>query len=344
MTFLHGLTKAALVLASTVVLTIPGQAQTVEEFYAGKTVTLIVSAAPGGGADLYARAFVKYFSKHLPGQPNVVVSNLPGAGGLTAAAQLQNSEPRDGTVVGVLQRNNLYLPLVSAEKIAFDPREMNWIGSLNKETYALVAWADSGVKTMEDLASKPLTIGATSFNNENRTFPAIINQYLGGQMDIIAGYAGNDEIALAMERGEVQGRALTVTSLLGGNDAAWMRDGKINVVAQMGVEKNAAIPDVPLLLDYVKDPEAKALFEFLFLPLQAGRPVAAPPEVPADRLEALRAAFEAAATDPEFTAELAQQNATVEMIDGEAVKTIVDTLYASSPTVIDAVKTLLKPE
>lgn len=344
MSILNGLTKAAVALTASMFLTSVGQAQTPEEFYKGKTVNLIVSAAPGGGADLYARAFIKYFSKHLPGQPNVVVTNLPGAGGLTAAAQLQNSEPRDGTVIAVLQRNNLYLPLVSAEKIAFDPREVNWVGSLNKETYALVAWENAKVKKVEDLFTQPMTIGATSFNNENRTFPAIINQFLGGKIEIVPGYKGNDEIALAMERGEVQGRALTVTSLMGGNDASWLKDGKINVITQMGVEPNAAIPDVPMIMDYVKDPTAKALFEFMFLPLQAGRPVAAPPEVPADRLAALRTAFEAAAADPEFIAELKKQNATVEMINGDAVKAIVDKLYAAPADVVDAVKTLLKPQ
>ncbi|WP_158515748.1 Bug family tripartite tricarboxylate transporter substrate binding protein [Pararhizobium polonicum] len=321
-----------------------GHAENPEEFYKGKTVTLIVSASPGGGADLYARSFVKYFSKHLPGQPNVIVSNIPGAGGLAAAAQLQNSEPRDGTVVAVLQRNNLYLPLVSAEKIAFDPRAVSWLGSLNKESYALVTWQNAQVKTIDDLFTKPMTIGATSFNNENRTFPAIINEYLGGKIDIVPGYKGNDEIALAMERGEVQGRALTVTSLLSGNDASWLRDGKINVVAQMGVERNQAIPNVPMILDYVKDPKAKALFEFMFLPLQAGRPVAAPPEVPADRLEALRTAFEAAALDPEFKTELAKQNATVELLKGEEIKDIVDKLYSAPEDVVASVKTLLKPQ
>lgn len=169
MSILRGLTKAAMALAATVFLTGVGQAQTPEEFYKGKTVNLIVSAAPGGGADLYARAFIKYFSKHMPGQPNVIVTNLPGAGGLTAAAQLQNSEARDGTVIAVLQRNNLYLPLVSAEKIAFDPRAVNWVGSLNKETYALVAWENANVKKVDDLFTQPMTIGATS--STTRTAP-----------------------------------------------------------------------------------------------------------------------------------------------------------------------------
>ena len=344
MSFMRNFTKVATAAAvSTVLLAGAATAQTPEEFYRGKTVTLIVSAAPGGGADLYARAFAKYFSRHLPGQPNVVITNLPGAGGLTAAAQLQNGEARDGTVVAVLQRNNLYVPLVSAQPVAFDPRTVSWVGSLNKETYALATWANAPVKTIDDLFTQSLIIGSTSFNNENRTFPAIINDYLGGKMNIIPGYAGNDEIALAMERGEVQGRFLTVTSLMGGNDANWLRDGKIQVIAQMGIEANPAIPDVPMIMDYVEDPSAKALFEFMFLPLQAGRPLAAPPEVPADRLAALRAGFEAAATDPEFLAELALQSATVEMISGEDVEGIVDQLYATPTDVLDLVRKLLTP-
>jgi tripartite-type tricarboxylate transporter receptor subunit TctC len=339
----HLLAAAGLAAAATMAGAGASQAQTPAEFYKGKTVTLVVSAAPGGGADLYARSFIKYFSKHLPGNPNVVIQNVPGAGGLTAAAQLQSSRPRDGTVVALLQRNNLYLPLVSSEKIAFDPRQVNWIGSFNKETYALVAWENAKVKKAEDLFTQPFKIGATSFGNENRTFPALINEYLGGKIDIVAGYAGNDEIALAMERGEVQGRALTVTSLLGGNDANWLKDGKINVIVQMAVSPSPAIPNVPLLADLTKDPKVKALFEFLFAPLEAGRPVAAPPDVPADRLAALRKGFEDACNDPDFKAELAKQSATIELLKGEEIKSIVDKLYASPADVIDKVKALLKP-
>lgn len=316
-------------------------AETAEEFYKGKTVTLMVSASPGGGADLYARAFAPFFSKHMPGQPNVMVTNVPGAGGLTAAAQLQNSAARDGTIVAALQRNNLYLPIVSSEKLAFDPRAVNWIGSLNKESYVLITWENAPVKTIDDLFTQPLTIGSTSFNNENRTFPAMINEYLGGKMDIIPGYKGNDEISLAMERGEVQGRAVTTTSLLGGNDANWLRDGKLNVVAQLAMEPSAAVPGVPMILDKVTEPETRSVFEFMFAPLAAGRPFAAPPEVPQERLEALRAAFEATAKDPDFIAEVAKQNATVEMISGQDIHDILETLYATPQEVLERVKTLL---
>ncbi|CAH0343100.1 tripartite tricarboxylate transporter substrate-binding protein [Rhizobium sp. CECT 9324] len=338
---LKQLATAATIALSAAFLCAPAYAQTVEEFYKGNTVTLIVSAAPGGGADLYARAFAPFMSKHLPGNPNVIVTNVPGAGGLTAAAQLQNSAPRDGTVIGALQRNNLYLPLVSAEKLAFDPREVNWVGSLNKESYVLITWENTPVKTLDDLFAHPLTIGSTSFNNENRTFPAMINEYLGSKMEIIPGYKGNDEIALAMERGEVQGRAVTTTSLLGGNDANWLAEGKLNVVAQLAMRPNPAVKDVPMILDRVTDPKARAVFEFMFLPLDAGRPFAAPPEVPEDRLAALRAAFEATAQDPGFIAEVAKQNATVEMVPGLEIHKILDDLYATKPEVLDMVKGLL---
>lgn len=338
---LKKLATAATIALSTAFLSTSAGAQTVEEFYSDNNLTLMVSAAPGGGADLYARAFAPFLSKHLPGNPNVVIANVPGAGGLTAAAQLQNSAPRDGTAIAALQRNNLYLPLVSAEKLAFDPREVNWIGSLNKESYVLITWENAPVKTLDDLFSQPLTIGSTSFNNENRTFPAMINEYLGSKMDIIPGYKGNDEIALAMERGEVQGRAVTTTSLLGGNDASWLAEGKLNVIAQLAMRPSPAVKDVPMILDKVTDPKARSVFEFMFLPLDAGRPFAAPPEVPEDRLAALRAAFQAAAEDPGFIAEVAKQNATVEMIAGDEVHKILDELYATSPDVLDQVKGLL---
>ncbi len=332
---------AATIALSAVLSGAPAMAETVEEFYSANPVTLMVSAAPGGGADLYARAFAPFLSKYIPGHPNVVVTNVPGAGGLTAAAQLQNSAPRDGTMIAALQRNNLYLPLVSAEKLAFDPREVSWIGSLNKESYVLITWENAPVKTLDDLFVHPLTIGSTSFNNENRTFPAMINEYLGGKLDIVPGYKGNDEIALAMERGEVQGRAVTTTSLLGGNDANWLAEGKLHVVAQLAMRPSPAVKDVPMILDRVTDPKARSVFEFMFLPLDAGRPFAAPPGVPEDRLAALRSAFEAAAKDPAFVAEVAKQNATVEMIPGLEIHQILDKLYATQPEVLDRVKGLL---
>jgi len=322
----------------------PAAAQTVEEFYAGNTVTLIISAAPGGASDFFGRQFAPFLARHIPGQPQVIVENLPGASGMTAALQLQDNAPRDGTVIALLQRNNFYLPLVLEENAAFDPQAVSWIGSLNKENYTVIAWQDAPVETADDLFTTPITIGATSFANENRTFPAMMNEYFGTQFQIIAGYEGNEEVGLAMERGEVQGRMQTVNSLLAGSEAAWLQEGQIKVLMQVAAEPSPDFPDVPMITDFSDDPEVLALADFFLKPLVAGRPFAVPPEVPEDRVEALRAAFDAAAADPEFLAVMEESNSLVEPITGAEIEAIIDDLYATPPEVLEKVTALLTPQ
>lgn len=329
---------AAFALSST------AQAQTVEEFYKGKTVTFIISAAAGGSTDFFGRAFANYFAKHIPGQPTVIVVNQPGAGGLLAGTQLQNTQPRDGTVVALLQRNNLYLPLVSDQNKEFDPRKVNWVGSLNKEEYAITSWETSPVKTTEDMFTTSMTMGATGYANETRTIPALMNEYLGTKFDIVMGYQGSEEVGLAMERGEVNGKAGTVSNLSTGAEAGWVKDGKLKVLMQIGLQPNPDFPDVPNIMTYIKDPEVKSLFTFMVAPFEAGRPLAAPPEVPADRLEALRKAFDDATSDPALIADLKKVNATVEPVSGVTVQAIVEDLYKTPQPVLEKVKTLIKKQ
>ncbi|MBZ9653742.1 Bug family tripartite tricarboxylate transporter substrate binding protein [Phyllobacterium lublinensis] len=319
-------------------------AQTVEEFYKANTVTLVVSAAPGGAADFFAREFLPYLSKYIPGQPKIIVENQPGAGGMVTALQLQSTRPRDGTVIALLQRNNMYLPLVSEENKAFDPRQIKWLGSLNKENYTVAAWDSAPVKKAEDLFTTTLKIGSTSFANENRTFPAMLNQYFGTKFDIVTGYEGSEAIGLAMERGEVQGRMLTVNNLTAGNEAGWVKEGKLHVIVQVGVEKSPAFPDVPNITEFSKDPEVLALANFMFAPLNAGRPFAVPPGIPEDRLAALRKAFDEAAADPDFLAAMKKMNSSVEPITGQEVEAIIASLYATPESVVAKVKALMTPQ
>jgi tripartite-type tricarboxylate transporter receptor subunit TctC len=320
------------------------QAQTVEEFYKDKTVTLIISAAPGGASDFFGRQFAQYLGEHIPGKPQVIVTNVPGASGMTAALQLQDNQPRDGTVIAILQRNNFYLPLISEDNAAFDPKSVNWLGSLNKEFYTIIAWDDAPVEKPEDVFTTPITIGATSFANENRTFPAMMNDYFGAKFEIIPGYEGNEAVGLAMERGEVQGRAQTINSLLAGSEAAWIKEGKIKVLMQLAPEASPAFPDVPLITSFSKDPEVLALAAFMLEPLNAGRPFAAPPDVPQDRIDALRAAFDAAAADPAFLETMKKANSDVDPISGAAVEAIIDDLYATPEPVLEKVRALLTPQ
>ncbi|MCW1411316.1 tripartite tricarboxylate transporter substrate-binding protein [Rhizobium sp. 1AS11] len=320
------------------------KAQTVEEFYSKHNVTLVVSAAPGGASDFFAREFAKYFSKHIPGKPQMIIVNQAGASGMQAALQLQSSQPKDGSVIALLQRNNFYLPLVSEQNKQLDPRKLRWLGSLNKENYTVITWNTAPVSKADDLFKTPVKIGATSFANENRTFAAMMNDYFGAKFAIVTGYEGNEAVGLAMERGEVQGRMQTVNSLMAGSEAQWLKDKKINVLLQVSLEKDPNLPGVPSIMDYAKDPDTIALAKFMLGPLKAGRPFAVPPGVPEDRLAALRKAFDAAAADPEFLEAMKKINSAVDPINGAAVEEVIAELYKTPEPVLEKVRKLLTPK
>ena len=214
-------------------------AQSVENFYRGRTAKLIVAAAPGGGADLYARVLARHLGKHIPGHPTFVIQNTPGAAGLLVARQLQSSPPGDGSVIALLQRNNLLEPLLSNRDVGFDPRKVIWIGSLNKDTYLIFSWHTSGVRTLEDAMQKELILGNTGGGNENVTFPLLLNQTIGTRFKLVRGYKGSGDLAIAIERGEVQGRAMTWTTLRG-DHPDWLKDKKVDVTGESGEENHAA--------------------------------------------------------------------------------------------------------
>lgn len=322
----------------------PSFGQSVEEFYKGKSLTLLVSAPAGSLTDIAARQFAPHYGRNIPGQPDVVVLNVAGAGGMVAAASLQSKQPADGSVIAFLQRNNLYVPLLDSSQNSFDPREVNWLGSLDKVYYCIVAMPRSGVETTEDLFAKELVIGATGFANENRTLPALLNEQIGTRMNIIPGYSDRGEVYLAMARGEVDGWASTIDGLQTGEPARMLEDGTMRVLLHLDWESHPSFPDVPNLSAYVTDPAARSLLDFFLLPFQAGRPLAAPKDVPQDRIDALRAAFDATVTNPEFLAELAAQNLAVDPITGARIAAIVETLYATPEAQLEAARKLLKQE
>src|SRR5262245_60949 len=185
------------------------QGQTVERFYRGRTVKLMLAAAPGGGADIYARTLVRHLGRQIPGNPTFVIINQPGAGGLLAAGSLQNAAPKDGSTIGFLQRNNLIEPVLAEKDGGFDPRRVAWLGSLNRDTYVIFAWHTSGIRTIEDAMARELILGNTGGGNENVTYPLMLNQVAGTRFKLVRGYKGSADVAVAIERGEVQGRAMT---------------------------------------------------------------------------------------------------------------------------------------
>jgi tripartite-type tricarboxylate transporter receptor subunit TctC len=315
-------------------------AQSVEEFYRGRSVRLNVAAATGGGADLYARVLARHLGKHIPGNPTFIVQNTPGAGGLLVARQLQNSAPGDGSVVALLQRNNLLEPLLSDRDVGFDPRKVTWLGSLNKDTYLIVSWHTSGIGTIEDVMQKELILGNTGGGNENLTFPLLLNQTLGTKFKLVRGYKGSGDLAIAIERGEVQGRAITWTTLRG-DHPDWLNEKKVNVIVQLALKRNPDLPEVPSAMEYVKDEKDQRLYHLLFATLEAGRPFAMAKGAPPDRVAALRKALAELSQDSQFLMELQQRGGSIEYTTGEEVEQVISSIYATPRDVIDRARTLV---
>jgi tripartite-type tricarboxylate transporter receptor subunit TctC len=342
------LAKTAVLAAALVVAPLCwGAAQTPPDqaaaFYRGKTITLVVSAEAGTLTDLIARQFKDHFSRHIPGQPYIVVSNLAGAGGMIAAARLQSQDPKDGTVIGFLQRNNLYVPLVENDHRNFDPRQVSWLGSLDRTAYAIAVSYKSPVKTAPEMFTKRTIIGATGFGSDNRTLPALMNKYAGTQFRIINGYSGRGEVYIAMDRGEVDGWASTIEGLLQPEQMAMISKGLLIPVMHLAWTSHPAFPKLPNLSSYVKDAEGKAVFDFFIKSFEPGRPLAVPKGVPAERLAALRTAFDATMKDPQFIAAMKRRGYTIDAISGPGIDAILTQLYTTPPNTLGAVRAIIKP-
>jgi len=243
-----------------------------------------------------------------------------------AAGILQNTAPKDGSTIGFLQRNNLLEPVLAERDSGFDPRRVAWLGSLSRDTYVIFAWHTSGIRNIQDAMARELILGNTAGGNENVTYPLMLNQLAGTRFKLVRGYKGSDEVALAIERGEVQGRAITWTTL-GADHAQWLVEKKVNVLIQLTTRKHPDLLDIPLALDIARSDQDRRLFELMMSPLEAGRPFAVPLGTPTDRIAALRAAFEAVAKDASFQAEVKARGGSVELMPGTAIQALVDQLY-----------------
>jgi tripartite-type tricarboxylate transporter receptor subunit TctC len=319
-------------------------AQSPAEFYKGKNVDLMVGYSAGGGYDVYARMIARYIGKHIPGNPTVVVKNLDGAGSLRLANALYNQLPKDGTVFGTVARGAAFDPLLGNKAAQFDASKFSWIGSANDEVSVCVAWNTSGVTKIEDTFDKELVVGGTGPSADTDQFPRIVNGVLGTKMKIVTGYPGGNDVSLAMERGEVQGRCGWSWSSVISTRKDWYDSKKINVLVQMSLAKHPDLPNVPLVLDLAKTPEQKQILTLVFARQALGRPFLAPPGVPADRLAALRKAFMDTMKDPEFIAEADKAKLEITPIDGEKVQQIVVDAYKVDPAIAKKTEELLKAE
>ncbi len=316
-------------------------AEDVAAFYRGKTLSIIVGYSAGGGYDLYARVLAEHMKKYIPGNPNIIVQNMPGGGSLVAANHLFNSAPKDGTVFGIVGRGVAQSELAGAEGVQFRAREFNWLGSMNEEVSVCVSRVDSGVSKFEDLYTRTLRVGGTGPGADTDFFPLVLNAVLGTKFELIPGYPGGNEINLGMERGELQGRCGWSWSSVVSTRADWLKEPRfINVLIQMALNKHKdpQLRDVPLVLDLAKNQDDRALLELLFSRQTMGRPFMAPPGVPAARVQALRDAFMRTMEDKEFLEAAQKANLELNPASGQAVQQIVDKMFSTKPEIIERFK------
>lgn len=314
-------------------------ANPVAAFYQGKTVRLIVGYTPGGGYDTYARTLATHIGKHIPGNPTVIVENMDGAGSIKALNYLYTAAPKDGTVFGTFGRGLPEAELRGDEGVQFKARELNWIGSLNEEVSVCVVRSDAPVKTFEDAQKQTVTVGATGPNDDTGFFPRVLNALAGTKFDLKIGYPGGSDVLLAMERGEVMGRCGWSWSSVISTKKDWIDTKYVTILTQMSLNKHPDIPkEVPLATDYVKDPNDKLILEVIFARQAIGRPYAAPPGIPADRVKALQDAFEKTYKDPAFIADANKAKQEINARNAAEVKTVIDKIFSTPPAQVARLK------
>ena len=319
----------------------PAEAQrSVEDFYRGKNIDLYIGFTVGGGYDLYARLVGKYIGEHLPGKPRVIPKNMTGAGSRIAAGYVYSVAPKDGTALATADQS---IPLEQAtgeSGINFDAARFNWIGNPIVDNNVVVTWHTSPVKTIEDAKKTEIAIGATGFNTSSQ-YPQVLNTMVGTKFKIILGYPGGAEINLAMENGEVGGRGSNSWSSWKASKPDWVRDKKMNVLAQVGLTKNPELPNVPTLVELATNDEDRAAMRLVSAPPSVGRPIFTSPGVPEERVRALRQAFEATMKDPAFLEEAKKLNLDINPISGEELQKVVVDIINTPPAAVKRLASVL---
>lgn len=326
---------AAAVLAAVVA---PAHAQNVADFYRGRPIALVIGYGPGGGYDLYARLLARFIGAHIPGNPTIVPQNMPGAGSRSAANWLYRAAPRDGSVIACLGQATPTDQALGQPGVQFDARKFNWIGNLSVVNNILFVSAASGVATFADAKKKALAIGATGASSPSVLYPQVSDNLLGAKFRIIAGYPGGGDINIAMERHEVDGRGSDSWASIKTTRPDWLRDHAINILFQVGPRRERELPDVPLWTELAANDGQRQVLEILSGDVSVGRPILAPPNVPADRVKALRQAFDETMRDPQFMAAAKQSNIELNPMSGEELQQIVARIVAPSPKILAMVK------
>ena len=316
-------------------------ADEVEDFYRGKTVTIIVSNPPGGGYDLLSRTIAPTLAKYIPGKPSVIVQNMPGASGILATNHLFTIAAKDGTVIGGISNTVPFEPLLGTAEARFDPLAFNWLGSPTVETGLLGVWHTVPVNSIDDVKTREVTIASNGPHSTPTFYAKLLNETLGTKLKLVMGYPGQNEFNLAMEKQEVDGTSSLFYSSLAGTRPAWLTEKKIRLLVQYGFEKHPKLPDVPFATDLARNPDDVSLMQAAYAALGVGRPYIMPPGVPAARVRAMQEALSAIFKDADFLARAQSlQLETAAAKTGDQLRDIVGRAYAISPAVKARLKAL----
>ncbi len=327
-------------------IALPANAQTtqsVEQFYKGRQIDLIIYTANNSAYDLYGRLLIAHMGRFIPGSPTFVPKNMVGAGGLTASRYLYTVAPKDGSVIGTVGRGLAFDPILGRNELGLDFQKFNWIGSMNRESTVALAWNEPRVKvkTFEDLQKMELLVPGTGAGADSELIPVALNFLAGTKFKIVKGYKNTGSAAMAVEGGELEGIAYWSWSALRSSHMHWITDNKIHMLFHTGDRVHPEIPQVRLIRDLVTEPTKKAALDFILAREILGRPFLAPPDVPADRVKALRDAFDATLKDKEFLIDAERRRVEINLVTGAEVDKILKTSAAAPKAVIDAVKEAL---
>jgi tripartite-type tricarboxylate transporter receptor subunit TctC len=308
-----------------------------EPFFKGKTITVYAGGPAGGGYDLYARLIARYFGRHVPGAPAVIVSNVPGGGGLIAVDLVYNVAAKDGTALGIVRQSVAEDQAMQMESVQYDVQKFNWIGRIAANVELTYVWHTTPIKTLEDVKARETLLASVGGSLDD--FPLLLNEMIGTRFKIVRGYHATTEAKMAVERGEVDGSYSSVSSMM-----TVYKDWTVNklarILVQYGLERHPALPDIPAVVEFGKTSEDQSLLEFLASSSAVGRTLVAPPDIPAERVSELRAAFDATMVDPEFLADAGKIGADISPLAAEDLKKIMQRTLSASGAVLARARTV----
>jgi tripartite-type tricarboxylate transporter receptor subunit TctC len=332
-------TCTGIVFVSSLLATSAAFADPVADFYKGKQMQFIIRSNAGGGYDQYSRLLARHIVKHIPGNPTMLPVNMPGGGGLKAANFVAHAAPKDGTILTMVSQG---LPMDQAlglnKGLQADMKAFNWIGNMSDSNQVTVSWHTSPTKTIQDAMKRETVIGATGAGSISTQIPAVLNNVVGTKFKVIFGYPGGSDINLAMERGELEGRATNPWASYVAVTPHYVNEKKINLLVQVGLRKDPDLPNVPLMRELATDAEGQAILDYVSKATAVGRPVGTTPGVPKERVAALRTAFDATLKDPEFKAESDKQKMEISPMSGAELQQLIADIIDAPNELLEKVR------